>query len=327
MLPRIAFIGTGGTIASIGSDPFDLLDYNASDERVDARTLLERSGLLGTIADIVPIDFRRMDSTAISSADWADLASLCRQLSRDSTFDGIVIGHGTASLEETAWVLSLVLEVKVPVVVTGSMRPLTGISSDAGANLAAAVRVATAKHEDGGNVFVVLNDEVHSPRAVTKNHTLRLNAFQSPWLGPIGTIDGSRVSLARQPRPKAAGFPQDLLRRLPRVDIAYSYAVNNLACSRARRLHDDNPSRYRVGQGSGLGRRSYSGTEASGHDASRASLDKCPDRATVGADARHKAMGIIAGNDLNPQKARILLALCLAREDTPQKIAEVFQSI
>ncbi|WP_245480788.1 asparaginase [Mesorhizobium sp. M1E.F.Ca.ET.041.01.1.1] len=327
MLPRIAFIGTGGTIASIGSDPFDLLDYNASDERVDARTLLERSGLLGTIADIVPIDFRRMDSTAISSADWADLASLCRQLSRDSTFDGIVIGHGTASLEETVWVLSLVLEVKVPVVVTGSMRPLTGISSDAGANLAAAVRVATAKHEDGGNVFVVLNDEVHSPRAVTKNHTLRLNAFQSPWLGPIGTIDGSRVSLARQPRPKAAGFPQDLLRRLPRVDIAYSY-VGADGCAIRAFVEAGARGIVSAGFGPGIGSPAETAALADAIAAGVVVVQSSRAGASQVVDsARHKAMGIIAGNDLNPQKARILLALCLAREDTPQKIAQVFQSI
>ncbi|WP_105375058.1 asparaginase domain-containing protein [Neorhizobium huautlense] len=222
MLPKIAFVGTGGTIASIGTDPFDLLDYKATDERIDAETLIERTGLQGAIATILPVNFRQIDSTAITFNDWADLAELCSELACDPEINGIVIGHGTASLEETAWLLSLVLDRKIPVVVTGSMRPLTGISSDAHANLAAAIRVAAAD-ADSPDVLVVMNDEIHSPRTVTKSHTLHLNAFQSPWFGPLCFIDGPVADIIRADRRELGKFSQDLLRRLPRVDIAYSY--------------------------------------------------------------------------------------------------------
>jgi len=323
--PRIAFIGTGGTIASIGSDPFDLLDYNASGARVDAREILERTGLQDAVADIVPVDFRQIDSTAISLTDWADLADLCCELASDSTLAGIVIGHGTASLEETAWLLSLILDLQVPVVVTGSMRPLTGISSDAGANLAAAVRVAATR--TGGGVFVVMNDEIHCPRAVTKSHTLRLNAFQSPWQGPIGTVDGPTVTFARlEPHRPALLFPRDLLRRLPRVDITYSY-VGADGC--AIRAFAEGGAKGIVSAGFGPGLGSPAETAALADAVSAGIIVVQSSRTGAGQvvdSARHQSLGIIAGNDLSPQKARILLALCLARGDSPRSIESVFQS-
>jgi L-asparaginase len=325
LLPRIAFIGTGGTIASIGSGPFDLLDYNALDARLDARGIVERTDLRGAIADILPIDFRQIDSTAISLIDWADLAELCCELARDSSLAGIVIGHGTASLEETAWLLSLVLDLPIPVIITGAMRPLTGISSDAGANLAAALRVAAAG-ADGG-VFVVINDEVHSPRRVTKTHTLRLNAFQSPWLGPIGTIDGSTVTFARHERfGPSLLFPRDLLRRVPRVDIAYSY-VGADGC--AIRAFVDAGAKGIVSAGFGPGMGSPAETAALADAVSAGVVVVQSSRTGAGQvvdSARHRSLGIIAGNDLSPQKARILLALCLARGDSPADVADVFQS-
>lgn len=324
MLPRIAFIGTGGTIASIGTGPFDLLDYNATDERIDAETLVDRSGLRGLLADIVPINFRQMDSTAITFSDWADLAQLCSHLASDPTIGGIVIGHGTASLEETAWLLSLVLHIDIPVVVTGSMRPLTGISSDAPANLAAAVRVAAAFSDNPG-VFVVLNDEIHSARRVTKGHTLRLNGFQSPWFGPLGYVDGAVIApgrvevLGREP-----GFSVELLRHLPRVDIVYSYVG---ADGTAVRSFVDAGAKGIVSAGFGPGVGTPEEIRAFG-DAVGAGIVVVQSARTGGGQvvdsARHKSLGIIAGSDLNPQKARILLALCLARGDSPSDIEQAF---
>jgi L-asparaginase len=183
--------------------------------------LVESVGIQRVLAEIIPTHFRQIDSTAISSQDWAELAETCLKILEDPDVAGVVIGHGTASLEETAWALSLVLDVSKPVVLTGSMRPLSGISTDAHANLAAAVRVASTPGLAG--VFVVINDEIHSPRSVTKTHTLRLGAFQSPWVGPIGYVDGPHVRLPRSDERKHPIFSPDLLRKLPRVDIAHSH--------------------------------------------------------------------------------------------------------
>ncbi|MCV9967764.1 asparaginase [Pararhizobium sp. BT-229] len=327
MLPKIAYVGTGGTIASIGKGPFDLLDYNATDERIEAKAFIERTGLQGTIADIVAVNFRQIDSTAITLSDWADLADLCKELARDPDLNGIVIGHGTASLEETAWLLSLVLDLEVPVVVTGSMRPLTGISSDTQANLAAAIRVAAMPRGEIAGVSVVLNDEVHSPRAVTKSHTLRLNAFQSPWFGPLGFVDGPNVNLVRRHRSVSERcFTTNLLRRLPRVDIAYSYVG---ADGVAIRAFVEAGAKGIVSAGFGPGNGTPAEVNALVDAVSSGVIVVQSTRMGAGVavdSAYHKSIGIIAGNDLNAQKARILLALCLARGDGHQQIADIFYS-
>ncbi|WP_338608816.1 asparaginase [Pelagibacterium nitratireducens] len=328
-MPKIAFIGTGGTIASIGSGPFDLLDYNASNARVNARAILDRTGLAETIGDIVPIDFRTFDSSAVSHTDWSELADLCWELAQDTSLTGIVIGHGTATLEETAWLLSLVLDLNVPVILTGAMRPLSGLSSDAGANLAAAIHVADAAYR-GRNcgVFVVLNNEIHAPRTVTKAHTLRLNAFKSPWEGPIGTVDGLAVRFTRQElHRRPLSFGRGLLRKLPRVDIAYSY-VGADGCAIKAFVNAGARGVVSAGFGPGMGTPAETKALAEAIEAgvivvqsSRTGAGKVVD------SAGHRDLGIIAGNDLSPQKARIVLALCLARGDTRDEIGRAFQSI
>lgn len=326
MLPRIAFIGTGGTIASLGTDQFDLMDYNARDERVDAASLIERVGIQGKIAEIVSVNFRQIDSTALTFDDWAELAEICSRLADDPNLSGIVIGHGTASLEETAWVLSLVLEPKIPVILTGSMRPLTGISTDAHANLAAAVRVAATANFRSG-VLVVMNDEIHSPRAVTKTHTLRLGAFQSPWTGPLGYIDGPNVRMTRIEDGRHPVFSYELLRSLPRVDIIYSHVG---ADGSATRAFADAGARGIVSAGFGPGMTTPAETLALRNAVEAGVVVVQSSRTGSGLvvdSAHHRKLSIIAGGDIGPHKARILLALCLARGDTHDEIEKLFQSL
>lgn len=326
MLPKIAFIGTGGTIASVGTDQFDLLDYNAADVRLDAVSLIERLGLQGTIADILPVNFRQIDSTAMTSGDWADLADLCQDLAENSDLNGIVIGHGTASLEETAWALSLVLDLKIPVVLTGSMRPLTGISTDANANLAAAIRVAAAAHLAPG-VFVVVNDEIHAPRSVTKTHTLRLGAFQSPWAGPLGVVDGPHVRITRLEQTHRPLFPRSFLRDLPRVDVAYSH-VGADGCAIRAFVAAGAQGIISAGFGPGMATPAETAALAEAIEEGVTVIQSARTGAGLVVDsAHHRRLGIIAGGDLNPQKARILLSLCLARGDSQEEIEQAFQSI
>ena len=326
---KVAYIGTGGTIASIGTDPFDLLDYNATGERVDAAELVKRTGLDKTFAHIHPVDFRRIDSTAITVEDWADLADLCLQISQDSEIEGIVIGHGTATLEETAWVLSLTLDLRLPVVLTGSMRPLSGISSDAGANLAAALRVAVSSQADPGHVYVVLNGEIHDPQEVTKSHTLRLDAFRSHEFGPLGRVGGTHVSFARRvakKKTRRALFATGLLRNFPRVDIVYSHVG---ADGQAIEVFADAGAKGIISAGFGPGQGTPGEIAALGRVAKKGVVVVQSSRTGAGQvvdSAHHRALGIIAGGALNPQKARILLALCLAQGDDKKLIAQRFQS-
>ena len=145
----------------------------------------------------------------------------------DPAIAGIVIGHGTASLEETAYFLSLTLKVAVPVVVVGSQRPASALSTDAGLNLVNAVRVAASEEARGLGALVLLNDEIQAARDVTKTSTGRMQTFRSADFGALGHADGDRLAWYARPLRRLAPdteFDIRALAALPRVDIAYSYA-------------------------------------------------------------------------------------------------------
>ncbi|TIT76551.1 MAG: asparaginase, partial [Mesorhizobium sp.] len=227
-VPEVAFIGTGGTIASIGKDAFDVLDYGNADNRLHAEDIIAKLPPLDCLARVTPVRFNNIESTAVTADDWRDLALLCTRLAADNPgLAGIVIGHGTATLEETAYCLSLTLKLTIPVVVVGSQRPLNGISSDAQANLVAAIRVAVSPDSIGRGVLVVLNDEVHAARDVSKRSTFRLHAFQSPDFGMLGQVDGEAVRYYRRTERRHtldSEFSIADIAAMPRVDVAYSYA-------------------------------------------------------------------------------------------------------
>src|SRR5258705_221393 len=191
--------------------------------------LLERFPEAAEAAEIVPVRFRAVGSTAIGPGDWLALdAAVHDAIGREAPLDGVVITHGTATLEETAYFLDLTLKVETTVVLVGAQRPATGLSSDAGLNLLNAIRVAGAPEARGLGVLVVLNDEIQTAREVTKTSTLRLETFRSPDLGMLGYADpDGRVAIYRRPsRRHAPDTEFDLRGRadLPRVDIAASYA-------------------------------------------------------------------------------------------------------
>ena len=159
MKPKVAFIGTGGNIASLGAGPLDVQDYGATDQRLHADEIIARFPELQAIADIIPIRYRNVVSPGIGFEDWRALVLACDQAVADHPdLAGIVIGHGTASLEETANALNLTAKVRVPIVIVGSQRPPSALSSDAGMNLEAAIRTAASPAARGMGVLVVLND-------------------------------------------------------------------------------------------------------------------------------------------------------------------------
>ena len=143
--PRVALIGTGGTISSIGRDSLDLWEYMDSSRKAEPDELLARFPEVPAAAEIVPVRFRAVGSTSIGPAEWLALnAAVHDAATREAPLDGVVITHGTATLEETAYFLNLTLATDATVVVVGAQRPATGLSSDAGLNLLNAVRVAAA---------------------------------------------------------------------------------------------------------------------------------------------------------------------------------------
>ncbi|HYF08310.1 MAG TPA: asparaginase, partial [Acetobacteraceae bacterium] len=235
--PRIAVIGTGGTIASVGVGPLDIQNYTANETILDAAGLVARVPELLDVAEVRPVAFRAVPSTRIAYDEWRELVLACdRLVAEDPGLAGIVVTHGTASLEETAYFLSLTLKVSIPVVVLGAQRPATALSGDGPMNLLNAVRVAASPEARGLGVLVVMNDEIHAAREVTKTSTFRLQTFRTPDFGALGHADGDAIAFYRRPLRRAypeTEFDVRALDALPRVDIAYTYAGADGAAIRA----------------------------------------------------------------------------------------------
>src|SRR5215471_3757645 len=227
-LPRIAVIGTGGTISSLGASSLDVLDYPDFGQKLSCEALLERFPEARLVADPVPVTFRQVGSTEIGPSEWVELRALIHRISRDDpAVAGFVIPHGTATLEETAFFLNLTLAVTQPVVLVGAQRPASALGTDAGMNLVNALRVASSSEARGKGVLAVLNDEIHTARDVVKTSTYRLQTFRSFDFGALGHVDGDGVHFYRSPtRPHMPNsqFAASDLGVLPRVDIIYSYA-------------------------------------------------------------------------------------------------------
>jgi L-asparaginase len=327
MTGKVAFIGTGGTMSSIGRDQLDLLDYSANKTMLPADGIVAAVPALHEVAEIVTVRFKAIPSTAIDFPDWKELAVLCERLvAEHPDLDGIVIGHGTASLEETAYFLGLVLKVAVPVVVVGSQRPLSGLSSDAPLNLVNAVRTAASPASRGRGVLVVLNDEIQAAREVTKTSTFRMQTFRTPDFGILGYVDGEHVRYYRASERRHAPdteFDIRSLDALPRVDIVYSYAG---ADGTAIRAFVAAGARGLVSAGFAPGMTTPAELEALGEavEAGVAVLQSTRAGSGVTLDGhRLRDRGIIPADNLNPQKARLLLALALTVTRDPAAIRRI----
>src|SRR5436309_1834584 len=188
-LPRVGLILTGGTIDSVGKDRLDLAWYIEANKRLGSGELLAQLPELKQIAQVEEIAFRRLPSQALVDKDWLDLVRKIEAIFAADAADGIVVTHGTNTLEETAYFLNLTLRTDKPVVIVGSMRPSSAISADGYLNVLNAVRVAAAPASRGRGCLVVMNDAIFNGRDVTKNSTYRVEAFQSRDLGPLGFAD------------------------------------------------------------------------------------------------------------------------------------------
>jgi len=328
-LPKVAFIGTGGTMSSLGADNLDFIDYPLNDHRLEADEILARVPETARFANVLPVRFRAIPSFDVGLSDWRELAQLCEDLVRQHPdLVGIVIGHGTSSLEETAFFLNVVLKVDLPVVVTGSQRPLNALSSDAGLNLVNAVRVAAAPEARGKGVLVVLNDEIQAAREVTKSSTLRVQTFVSPDFGALGHVDRDRICFYRQPTRRhypETHFNLATIAELPRVDIVYAHLGSD---GTAVRAFLDAGARGIVSAGFAPGHpgrvENQLLIEAARHGVvvvqSRRGFS-----GRIAASRRLEEAGVVAADNLNPEKARLLLALALTTTSDRKKIARFFE--
>jgi L-asparaginase len=330
MKPRVAFIGTGGTISSVGTGPLDIEDYTANNTMLQAGEILAAFPSVHEVAEVIEVACSAIPSPSVDFTAWKNLWSICNDLVQTHPdLAGIVIGHGTASLEETAYFLSLTLKVAVPVVLVGSQRPLSALSTDAGLNLVNAIRTAASPDSRGRGVLVVLNDEIQAAREVTKTSTFRLQTFRTPDFGVLGQIDGAHVRYYRRTERRHAPdteFDLGPLAALPRVDVAYSYAGSDGVAIRAFIAAG---AAGIVSAGFAPGMTTPGETAALAEAVAQGITVLQSTRAGSGNaldGARLRALGIIPADNLNPQKARILLALALTVTRDPAEMRRILAS-
>jgi len=328
-LPRIAVIGTGGTISSLGASSLDVLDYPDFGQKLSCEALLERFPETRLAADPIALTFRQVGSTEIGPKEWVELRATIHRIARDDpAVAGFVIPHGTATLEETGFFLNLTLAVAQPVVLVGAQRPASALGSDAGMNLVNALRVAGSSEARGKGVLAVLNDEIHAARDVVKTSTYRLQTFRSLDFGALGHVDGDGVHFYRSPSRRHmpdSQFAASNLDTLPRVEIIYSYAgadgalVEAAVAAGARGIVSAGfaPGSPTPQQRTAFERAAKSGVVVV--QCSRAASGRVAPR------RRLRESGIVAGEDLSPQKARILLMLALSTTSDVIAIQQAFQ--
>jgi L-asparaginase len=328
-LPRIAVLGTGGTISSLGASSLDVLDYPDFGRKLTAEALIDRFPETRSVADPRPQTVRQVGSTDIGPADWLELRALIHRIAEtEPATAGFVIPHGTATLEETAFFLNLTLRTPQPVVLVGAQRPASALGSDAGMNLVAALRVAGSPAAHGTGVLVVLNDEIHAARDVVKTSTYRVQTFRSLDFGALGHVDGDGVHFYRAPlgahMPQAPFAALDPALPLPRVDIVLSYAgadgalVDAAIAAGARGLVS---AGFAPGSPTPAQRLAFERAAGAGIvivQCSRAFSGRVAPR------RRLREAGIVAGLDFSPQKARILLLLALTTTTDIAAIQEAF---
>ena len=215
MMKRIILVATGGTIAGVASRPDDLSGYKAG--ALGPEALLAAVPDLAGRVRIVPESPFSIDSKDILPSHWLALAHVLAERLADAAVDGIVVTHGTDTIEETAWFLHLVLPPSKPVVLTCAMRPASALSADGPLNLSQAVLLAASGLTTGLGVVVAVNGEIHGAREVTKRHTQAIDAIGSPS-GPLGRCDPPRLD--RRPATDDAGaLPLATLGPLPDIRL------------------------------------------------------------------------------------------------------------
>jgi L-asparaginase len=329
-LPLVWVLSTGGTIAGQGGSATDLSNYKSG--ALLGEEIVRSVPQLEQVANVKVEQIVNVSSSDITLDNWLTIANrINRIFAEDPQVSGVVVTHGTNTMEETAYFLNLTVNSDRPVILVGSMRPATAISADGPLNLLNAVRTAVSPDAKGKGVLVVLNDEINAARDVTKTNTYRVETFRAPELGLLGYVDEDKVSFYRASTRRhtlSSEFDLSGVKELPKVEILYSYVQPSTAMIQAL---VDSGVRGIVFAGTGAG--VLSSVEKSAVKLLRSSL---PERAPVLVrssrvgngrvmDRREYAdLGIIPADTLNPQKARILLMLALTKTSDPKQLARMF---
>lgn len=322
---RIAILGTGGTIAGFIDSTIATTGYTAG--AIDIDVLIKAVPQIRDLADISWEQIANIDSSNMCDEIWLRLAKKIAKLFAEG-IDGVVITHGTDTMEETAYFLNLTIKSDKPVVLVGAMRPSTAISADGPKNLYNAVALVANKEVKNKGVMVAINDKILSARGVVKTHSLNVDAFSSPDFGDLGYIVDGKVFFynnVTKAHTKNAPFDVSKLTSLPKVDILYSYS--NDGSGVAAKALFEHGTKGIVVAGSGAG-----SIHKNQKDVLKELLKKglkvvVSSRVVAGCVAvsdSDEKLGFISAEDLNPQKARVLLMLALTKTSDPKKIQEYF---
>jgi L-asparaginase len=328
--PKVAVIGTGGTISSVGKGPLDILDYSANGVILAVDELIALFPQVHEVAEVIAVPFRAIPSTAMGYPEWRALVLKIDEIAAaHADLAGVVITHGTATLEETAYLLQLTLKVDFPVVLIGAQRPASSLSPDAGFNLVNGIRTAACAQARGLGVLTLLNDEIHCAREVTKTSTYRLQTFRTPDFGCLGHADGDAVVFYRKPMRRTAPdceFDIRQLDSLPRVDIVYSYCGADGTAAKAFLAAG---AKGLVSAGFAPGFCAPGEEETLREAAANGVIVVQSTRAGSGRTFKSTKLakaGFLIGDNLNPQKARILLSLALSVTSDPLDIERIFRT-
>lgn len=324
--PTIYILATGGTIAGSGSGALDT-SYTSGTVTVDK--LIAAVPDINKIATIKGEQISNIGSQEMNNEVWFKLANRVNELLTSGKADGVVITHGTDTMEETAYFLNLVVKSDKPIVMVGSMRNSGSLSADGPLNIFNAVNVAMNKEAAGKGVMVVMNDEIHAAREVTKTNTTAVDTFKSPNSGKIGTVFYGNVKFYMNPTRKHtvnSAFDITKIKELPRVDIIYSHSNDNPDFVN---LAVKNGAKGIINAGMGNGNPFPSALEALG-EAVKAGVVVVRDsrvgsgETTLNGEVDDGKYGFLASDNLNAQKARVLLMLALTQTTDKAKIQELF---
>jgi len=324
--PKVRIIATGGTIAGVSKSTTET-NYKAGE--LGIYQLLEAVPEVKNLADVSGEQLVKIGSQDMNDDVWLKLAKRINELLNKEGYDGVVITHGTDTMEETAYFLNLTVHSSKPVVLVGAMRPATGMSADGPLNLYNAVAVAADKEATGKGVLVCMNDIVLDAKDVIKTNTTSVDTFKGAVYGPLAYIHNGKVFFSRTPTNKhttQSVFNVDNLKSLPKVGILYSYSnVSELPMKAFIDAKFDGIVHAGVGNGNFYHTIFDLAVKAQQKGIQIVRSSRVPTGATtLDAEVDDTKYQFVASQALNPQKARVLLMLSLTKTKDWKQIQQFF---
>lgn len=322
----VVILATGGTIAGAAASGTQAA-YKSGAVTIDA--MIAAVPGIGDLATIKGEQISNVGSQDMSMDIMLKLANRINELARSNDVDGIVITHGTDTMEETAFFLNLTVKTDKPVVMVGSMRPSTAVSADGPLNLYNAVGVAADPNARGRGVLVVMNDWIHGAHSLTKTSTTAIQTFMSPLRGLVGVANYGKNDFYSSPTWKhttQTEFDVSKVSSLPRVDIIFASADSSPDLIDAAAA---NGAKGIVIAGVGNGNMNKASLTAAANAVQKGVVVVRSSRVVTGVVGRNvevndDELGFIASDELNPQKARILLMLALMKQRNAKDLQGLF---